>query len=63
MAACAVVVRAAEAGDAIGVVETSVPVSGEVDTLLSLRLVTDAVSLRRTFVRVALPMACAGSPH
>ena len=50
MAACAVVVCAAEAGDAIGVVETSVPVSGEVDTLLSLRLVTDAVALRRTFV-------------
>ena len=61
--ACAVVVRAADAGDAIGVVETSVPVSCEVDTLLSLRLVTDAVSLRGTFVWVALPMACAGSPH
>ena len=63
MAACAVVVCAAEASDALDVVETSVPVSGEVDTLLSLRLVTDAVSLRRTFVWVALPMTCAGSPH
>ena len=34
VAACAVVVRAAEAGDAIGVVEPSVPVYGEVNTLL-----------------------------
>ena len=50
MVVCAVVVCAAEAGDAIGVVETSVPVSGEVDTLISLRLVTGAVSLRRTFI-------------
>ena len=63
MAACAVVVCAAEVGDALGVAEPSVSVSGEVDTLLSLRLVTNAVSLEGTFVWVALPMTCAGSPH
>ena len=62
-AACAVVVRAAMVGDAIGVAEPSVSVSGEVDTLLSLRFDTDAVSLKGTFVWVALLMACAGSPH
>ena len=63
VAAYAVVVCAAEVGDAIGVVERSVSVFGEVDALLSVRLVADAVSLRGTFVRVALPMASAGSPH
>ena len=63
VAACAVVVCAAEVGDAIGVAEPSVSVSGEVNTLLSLRLVTDAVSLKGTFVWVALPMTCAGSPR
>ena len=63
VAACAVVVCAAEVGDAIGVFVPSVSVSGKVDTLLSLQLVFDAVSRRGAFVWVALLMNCAGSPH
>ena len=62
-AACAVVVCVAVVGNAIGVAEPFVFVFGEVDTLLSMRFDIDAVSLKGTFVWVALLMACAGLPH
>ena len=63
MVACAEVVVAAAVGDAIGVVVSSVSVSGEADKLLSLLLVAEAVSLRGTLTYLGLPLASAGSPQ
>ena len=63
LVACAEVVIAAAVGDAIGVVVSSVSVSGEADKLLSLLLVVEAVSLRGSLSYLCLSMASAGSPQ